>query len=361
NPANDSFYGDREVAVAGGAQLVDNDAEGSKYLRLWYGQGDMCENGLRRVAEVQFSCCENDHIVSVQETTLCQYIIHIHTKRACHKVFQASPVKKPATQITCIPIDKESDFGSSESSRASDKDQRPLSLRDLLTTPVDVAAPTTVPGDSDSETDVKDGSPASSTATESRPIHHTESRADLLKGAASAGIHPSQSNIAQEAFDTLWLDIYDPILIEGEDMDRVVEAANFILLGGDWKEAGNSEREGASVQGSAGELQLMDAEYIKIDDTETIQKYGDDESDGDLEKVDILRLVKDGLQQSRIELWRKLVEKKKSSMASLLDDDDGTKFEGVDELLTLDLWEAALDGVPEEAVDRLHELGGHPE
>jgi hypothetical protein len=50
----EAFYGDLEMHGAGGAELVDNDEEGSKYLRVWYGGGDFCETK-GRVVEVQVS------------------------------------------------------------------------------------------------------------------------------------------------------------------------------------------------------------------------------------------------------------------------------------------------------------------
>ncbi|KAJ3305764.1 hypothetical protein HDU76_004954, partial [Blyttiomyces sp. JEL0837] len=47
-----AFYGNRLVAGEGGAELVEYDADGNMYLRMFYGDGELCE-GKPRVVEVQ--------------------------------------------------------------------------------------------------------------------------------------------------------------------------------------------------------------------------------------------------------------------------------------------------------------------
>ncbi|KAJ3070547.1 Protein OS-9 [Podochytrium sp. JEL0797] len=309
-PSEDAFYGDRAVSAAGGAQLIDNDAEGSKYLRMWYGEGDMCETGLKRVVEVQFSCCEHDHIVSVTETTVCQYIVTIHTNRACHKLFQPVHSNLPATAITCSRI-LDDHHGESEPFE-------PVSLSSLLhngcNDPLTCPTPPVLSIESPDYTSTQ---------------HNAETRSDMLKGSVGAGIHPSQTNIDQDAFDTLWLDVYDPIPVEGEEMDEVVEAANLVLFGGDW--TGDDVAGGGETYGGA--------EVVEVEE--------------EVEDVDVVEMIKEELANTRIALWRKLVERKREEDVSQVEDEDGMALPGEEERLTVDLWEAALERVPEEAVDAL--------
>ncbi|KAI9344860.1 hypothetical protein BDR26DRAFT_167491 [Obelidium mucronatum] len=340
-PSTDAFYGETDVAAAAGAQLIDNDADGNKYLRVWYGDGDMCENGLKRVAEVQFSCCENDHIVAVQETTLCQYIIQIHTKRACHKVFQPTANKLGTSMITCQAIVEEPLVFTED---VSLEEKQSLTVKEIATNQCESPIACTSPD--------LFKKPLETSADYSATEHHAETRADLLKGSSSAGIHPAQTNIQQEAFDTLWLDIYDPILLEGEDMDRVVEAANFVLFGGEWKDVESEDPESAADP----DIPNESVKSVNTDDKLDVSLKEDiqDSSKGEV-VTKFEGLMQDQLQKIRIDLWRQLVEKQKAATESFSENEDKMLFDGVSELLSLDLWDAALNGIPEEALIALNE------
>jgi hypothetical protein len=51
-PSNKAFIGDRTTSVDGGAELVVSNADGDRYLRIWYGGGDSC-NWNPRVVEAR--------------------------------------------------------------------------------------------------------------------------------------------------------------------------------------------------------------------------------------------------------------------------------------------------------------------
>ncbi|KAJ3077685.1 Protein OS-9, partial [Rhizoclosmatium hyalinum] len=309
-PPDGAFYGDHAVAAAAGAQLVENDSEGTKYLRMWYGNGTLCqETGLKRVTEVQFSCCENDHIVSVKETTVCQY--------------------KSSKSITCFPILDEFQLATESFVSAPHEHTVRSLLSNNCTSPLDCSKPDQILQTSEKSEDDYE-------TTQFK----AETRSDLLKGAMGAGIHPTQTNIDEEAFDTLWLDIYDPIYVEGEEMDEVVAAANMVLNHHTDDDNLLLTEDGEDVMGETyGGAQILD------------------DSAEHPEPVDFMAMMKDGLRQTRIDLWRKLVAKKKEQTISFLDDEDGMKLDESVQL-NLDLWQAALEGIPDEAVAVLNELRG---
>ncbi|KAI9334830.1 hypothetical protein DFJ73DRAFT_852541 [Zopfochytrium polystomum] len=49
---------------------------------MWIGYGELCE-GRERIVEARFSCCKHEHISLVSEMSVCNYVFHIHTPRAC--------------------------------------------------------------------------------------------------------------------------------------------------------------------------------------------------------------------------------------------------------------------------------------
>ena len=126
-------------------------------------------------------------------------------------------------------------------------------------------------------------------------------------------------------------------------MDEVVAAANMVL---------NHHPDDNNL------LLTEDGEDVMDSPGET---YGGaqilDDSAEHPEPVDFMAMMKDGLRQTRIDLWRKLVAEKKEQTISFLDDEDGMKLDESVQL-NLDLWQAALEGIPDEAVAVLNELRG---
>ncbi|KAI8838651.1 hypothetical protein BC829DRAFT_404381, partial [Chytridium lagenaria] len=104
------FYGDKENAGTAGSELIEGEESGRRYLRMWYGNGQLCD-GRPRIVEVQFSCCPTEHLSNVDEIAVCHYVIQVHTPKVCKDaVFRASldkgaPLVSGGTeQIVCEPI-----------------------------------------------------------------------------------------------------------------------------------------------------------------------------------------------------------------------------------------------------------------
>ncbi|KAJ3217751.1 Protein OS-9 [Dinochytrium kinnereticum] len=104
------FYGDKEQSGTGGSELIESEESGRRYLRMWYGDGQLCD-GKPRVVEVQFSCCPTEHISNVDEVAVCHYVMQIHTPKVCKDpVFKASMDRGAPKQsggnpaIVCEPI-----------------------------------------------------------------------------------------------------------------------------------------------------------------------------------------------------------------------------------------------------------------
>ncbi|KAJ3137195.1 hypothetical protein HK100_000876 [Physocladia obscura] len=338
-PSDYTFYGDKSTASEAGAELIENDDFGRKFLRVWYGNGDICEeNGLNRVVEVQFTCCEHDHIVSVSEITMCQYIMKIHTQHACHPIFGGSNSGSTVDSklITCAPVLSPVEYSKFKKNH---EESINLSLKSIY-----------------SSRDECDGDV--SCIFETHKFHlmnnvyedsenfrnnkiKTIDRVDLLRGANSAGIHPQQHNVEQDAFDAEWLDIYDPIPIEAEEMNQVLNAANFILFGNWDHNVGvspppipqhpDSQTQGVAEKEEDGGQNNVAYGEIFVDDNQVMSKE------------EVISLLKANLQATRIELWRKLVAKKMEENKSIVGDENGTSFEGENDLLVVNLWAAVID------------------
>ncbi|TPX70625.1 hypothetical protein SpCBS45565_g01555 [Spizellomyces sp. 'palustris'] len=90
--------------------LVEFDDEGRHYLRMRWGGGTLCEvTGKPRHIEVQFHCCPDEHISSVREMAVCNYVMIVHTHRVCKlSWFQPGPqvVERNVKLgvITCQPV-----------------------------------------------------------------------------------------------------------------------------------------------------------------------------------------------------------------------------------------------------------------
>ncbi|KAI8619715.1 hypothetical protein BC830DRAFT_1215832 [Chytriomyces sp. MP71] len=324
-PSQESFTGNRQVAAKGGAELVDADGDGNRYLKIPYAEGDrtMCENGLKRSVEVQFSCCKTQHIASVIEPTTCNYIMRVHTPVACDNVFKSKPLPTiPQTEIVCVPID---DNPQPHETKPPMGIESKVPFQSMIRS--SCIHPAICSSQPRTSTSLEQLDSLADTSTEQA------TRTDPLQGSAAAGIHPDQHHVLDDAFDTLWLDEYDPLYLDQNEMRRVLQHANALLDG----------------------LHAYTAEG------EVSSEFDEDEGDEDGPEVlvdeeepqDPLALVAAELQKARMELWRTFVVRKDESDQSMIGDESGLAFEGEGDLLNFDVWEAAADEVPDEAVDVL--------
>ncbi|KAJ3400453.1 Protein OS-9 [Chytriomyces hyalinus] len=355
-PADETFYGDRSMAAKGGSELRNIDGEGNRYLRMWYGEGDWCNTGLRRVVQIQFTCCRNEHIARVQETTTCQYVMFIHTPRACHDLFKArSAVPSIQNNIVCTPILNGNNMLQEKEDLSVPST---LSLQTMITNNCKSSALCAVESDLErltvSEKDLRD-----------EPLSSSSTGNDILRGPKSAGILPDQVDIEQDAFDTLWLDEYDPIYLDAEEMQTVMEDANNILLDlyeslnvkkldvsklDDTKEAYSRTGVDASSSGENSNGAMDTNESTMLDGN--LQPITSEE-ENPKEKLDPLQLIRQELVNIRMDLWKRAVEKKDNSNQCSATDENGLEFSGEGGLYGFDLWETAANEAPEQAVDAL--------
>ncbi|KAJ3230327.1 Protein OS-9 [Chytriomyces hyalinus] len=356
-PADETFYGDRSMAAKGGSELRNIDGEGNRYLRMWYGEGDWCNTGLRRVVQIQFTCCRNEHIARVQETTTCQYVMFIHTPRACHDLFKAkSAAPSIQNNIICTPILKENTM---LREREDSSAPSTLSLQSMITNNCKSSAFCAVEDEPESLF-------VSEKDSHIEPRSSSSPGMDILRGPKSAGILPDQVDIEQDAFDTLWLDEYDPIYLDAEEMQTVIEDANNILL--DLYESlinVNKAEERKADDPKGAQLRTgADPETSVENSNEAIDAKGSTMLDANLqpvtgeeekpqEKLDPLQLIRQELVNIRMDLWRRAVEKKDNSNQCSATDENGLEFSGEGGLYGFDLWETAANEAPEEAVDAL--------
>ncbi|KAJ3408210.1 Protein OS-9 [Chytridiales sp. JEL 0842] len=196
----DSVYADSGVRGGiAGAELVDNDEEGGQYLRMWYPDGDLCETGNRRVVEVQFSCCPEEHITAVEEVAVCNYVFKIHTPRLCtHPSFSPTKPKKPESNILCEPIL----LNAPEGSIPFNEDLQGLTIPDLQRSKCDLPINCNV-------------IPRSSSSAEKRTTAGggMGSREGVLEGAAAGGILPYYEDDILLGYDEM---LYDDGQLGGE-------------------------------------------------------------------------------------------------------------------------------------------------
>ncbi|KAI8819680.1 uncharacterized protein EV422DRAFT_568640 [Fimicolochytrium jonesii] len=83
-PQKGAETGDQPIPGMDSSALIEFDEEARHYLRMRWTHGGVCEiTGNPRQIEVQFHCCHNDHIASVREMAVCNYVMIVHTKRVC--------------------------------------------------------------------------------------------------------------------------------------------------------------------------------------------------------------------------------------------------------------------------------------
>ncbi|KAI9088310.1 hypothetical protein DFS34DRAFT_640733 [Phlyctochytrium arcticum] len=116
------------IAAAAAIALVEYDDEGRHYLRLRWHRGTLCEvTGKARHIEVQFHCCNEEHVASVREIAVCNYVMVVHTHRVCElEWFQAAPwVQKRNKQmdsITCRVVVGDQEVDKLKAERGVSKD-----------------------------------------------------------------------------------------------------------------------------------------------------------------------------------------------------------------------------------------------
>ncbi|KAI8914873.1 hypothetical protein DFJ77DRAFT_463728 [Powellomyces hirtus] len=94
------------------AALVEFDDEGRNFLRFRWSDGTPCElTSQCRQIEIQFHCCATDHVSSVREMAVCNYVMIVHTSRVCDLPwFRGATENVPsqetsrATEIVCRPV-----------------------------------------------------------------------------------------------------------------------------------------------------------------------------------------------------------------------------------------------------------------
>ncbi|KAJ3381762.1 Protein OS-9 [Entophlyctis sp. JEL0112] len=281
-PSAETFYGDPTVAATAGAELLEYDDAGRKYLRVWYGDGDVCaDNGIKRIVQIQFSCCQHDHIVSVSEITLCQYVMKIHTKYACDALFESDDgLEQPENEeIVCRPILSDREIHLIN----HDETMQFASMFNQLAECEGAFVDCLIAGNF-----------GKSTGEVLEATNNAIDMDDVFEGAESAGIHPMQQNVEEDAFDTEWLDIYDPIELEQEEVSRVIDAANFILFG-NWVGTDNAKERDVTPEV----------------EQEIGVKEGSGESDAGVERVrskdEVVEMMKQRLREVRADVWRILV------------------------------------------------------
>ncbi|RKO94650.1 hypothetical protein BDK51DRAFT_43524 [Blyttiomyces helicus] len=106
DPPAHAFYGPGRIGSGeAGAEFVEHDEDGRHFLRQWWGDGTICDyTGRPRMVEVQFHCCNGEHVSSIKEVAVCVYIVIIHTNRICREqYFKPRPTVAPSS-IECRPI-----------------------------------------------------------------------------------------------------------------------------------------------------------------------------------------------------------------------------------------------------------------
>ncbi|KAJ3038207.1 Protein OS-9 [Rhizophlyctis rosea] len=108
-----SFIGPQpHTGPAGSTYISTPDAT---YLRQYWGMGTVCDmTGNERVVEVQFHCCEEEHVSSVREMAVCVYVLSVHTPKVCG-VFKELKKRREVAKakdvgygdIVCEPIVEE--------------------------------------------------------------------------------------------------------------------------------------------------------------------------------------------------------------------------------------------------------------
>ncbi|GAA6000365.1 hypothetical protein JCM10207_007981 [Rhodosporidiobolus poonsookiae] len=84
--------------------------EGGRYLTQTWGGGTVCDKtGMPRTVEVQYHCNTQhmDRIALIRETSICHYVLLIHTPRLCGEpLFLEGHLKhqEPAATIECQPV-----------------------------------------------------------------------------------------------------------------------------------------------------------------------------------------------------------------------------------------------------------------
>ncbi|BGP14420.1 Protein OS-9 [Rhodosporidiobolus nylandii] len=84
--------------------------EGGRYLIQTFESGTRCDlTGLPRTVEVQYHCSTQslDRIALVRETSICRYVMIVHTPRLCNEpLFLEGQLKhqEPAATIECQPV-----------------------------------------------------------------------------------------------------------------------------------------------------------------------------------------------------------------------------------------------------------------
>ncbi|KIO19948.1 hypothetical protein M407DRAFT_11145 [Tulasnella calospora MUT 4182] len=108
-----------EVAVPDDSEEAKNalqlsEGAGQRYLTSRWTDGTLCDKtGRPREVEVQFHCSmtTTDQIQFLKETSVCQYILVVHTPRLCGEPgFQSARDKTPAAPIHCREMIAEEDM-----------------------------------------------------------------------------------------------------------------------------------------------------------------------------------------------------------------------------------------------------------
>ncbi|KAL2911760.1 Protein OS-9 [Polyrhizophydium stewartii] len=97
--------GVHRTALPAGSELVETDEGGRHYLRQMWGLGDLCEEiGDYRTIEVQYHCCDEEHVAHMREYAVCRYSIVVHTPLMCfHSIFE-SQHHKASNEISCVGV-----------------------------------------------------------------------------------------------------------------------------------------------------------------------------------------------------------------------------------------------------------------
>ncbi|GAA5966599.1 hypothetical protein JCM3765_005670 [Sporobolomyces pararoseus] len=96
-------------STLGGLEGVGLDESGRYLVQIWEGGTTCDKTGLPRTVEVQFHCNTQtiDRIALIRETSICRYVLLIHTPRLCAEPLfleGAGKSSEPASTIECQPI-----------------------------------------------------------------------------------------------------------------------------------------------------------------------------------------------------------------------------------------------------------------
>ncbi|GAA5880028.1 hypothetical protein JCM1840_005295 [Sporobolomyces johnsonii] len=260
----------------GGGERMGWD-EGGRYLsQVWEG-GTICDKtGLPRTVEVQFHCNTQtiDRIALIRETSICRYVMLIHTPRLCAEPLFLEGANKnaqPASSIECRPVvsklsgkvvGKDGLEGEDEG-RDGERGRRTLDERNAaLHPPEPFLNPQQHASASASTSDDNAAAPPSSPASNSADDHPHESEHDHYVDATVTLVYDPETGQIESAVTEV-----------GEDVFAESDLRRLLYSDEAEGEGAGVAAPGGTVQGGGARREARD-ESVTVQDLEDMVKLG---------------------------------------------------------------------------------------